>query len=43
VVTRTPISIDVRPVRLTEASKVTSSPTWMGSRKTTWSTDRVTA
>jgi hypothetical protein len=38
VVTRTPTSIDVRPVRLTLASNVTSSPTWIGSRNTTWST-----
>ena len=37
-----PISIEVRPVKFTAARKVTSSPTWMGSRNTTWSTDRVT-
>ena len=42
-VTRTPTSMEVRPVRFTLASNVTSSPTWMGSRKTTWSTDSVTA
>jgi hypothetical protein len=43
VVTRTPISIEVRPVRFTLAWKVTSSPTCTGSRKTTWSTESVTA
>ena len=43
VVTLTPISIDVRPVQLTLAWSVTSSPMWTGSRKTTWSTESVTA
>ncbi|EWS53389.1 hypothetical protein X551_03826 [Methylibium sp. T29] len=30
-----PISIDELPVRLTDARKVTSSPTWIASRNTT--------
>lgn len=41
-ITFTPISMEELPVKLTEARKVTSSPTWMGWRKVTWSTDRVT-
>ena len=36
---RTP---DELPVWLTEARKVTSSPTWIGWRKVTWSTESVT-
>jgi hypothetical protein len=39
---RIPTSMDVLPVKLTEAEKVTRSPTWMASRKSTRSTERVT-
>jgi hypothetical protein len=35
VFTRTPISMEVRPIRFTLAWKVMSSPTWMGSQNTT--------
>src|SRR5438034_3444248 len=38
----TPTSIEVRPAKLTRAYAVTSSPTWIGSRKSTLSTDTVT-
>ena len=37
-----PISIDEVPVWFTDARKVTSSPTAIGWRNITWSTDRVT-
>src|SRR6266480_5438385 len=38
----TPTSIDVRPAKLTRAYAVKSSPTWIGSLKSTLSTDTVT-
>ena len=41
-ITLMPTSIDEVPVWLTEAKKVTSSPTWIGWRNTTWSTLSVT-
>src|SRR5205823_3261182 len=38
----TPTSIDERPAKLTRAYAVKSSPTWIGSLKSTLSTDTVT-
>src|SRR5947209_11667429 len=38
----TPTSIEVRPAKLTREYAVTSSPTWIGSLKSTLSTDTVT-
>jgi hypothetical protein len=37
-----PTSMEEVPTWLTEARKVTSSPTWIGCRNTTWSTLTVT-
>src|SRR5947209_8318438 len=38
----TPTSMEVRPAKLTRANAVRSSPTWIGSLKSTLSTDTVT-
>src|SRR5438105_1659192 len=38
----TPTPIDVRPAKLTRANALISSPTWIGSLKSTLSTDTVT-
>ncbi|EWS57372.1 hypothetical protein Y695_04840 [Hydrogenophaga sp. T4] len=41
-ITLMPTSMEEVPVWLTEARKVTSSPTWIGWRNITWSTLSVT-